>query len=155
MTSTKTYILIAEDDEEDQFIMTDAFKEEQLEDFIEFVENGELAISYLTEKVLLNELPALIVLDLNMPLLNGTQTLRAIKQHDAFMHIPVIIYSTSLNLIEMEDCLKLSASSYIIKPNSFAECKEIARRFYSFCKNEYSFPTIEEIINNNKPTLKI
>jgi CheY-like chemotaxis protein len=142
------YILMAEDDLEDQFIMTDAFKEVGLDGKIVFVENGEHVLEYLQSHS--DTLPALVVLDLNMPLMNGTQTLRSLKQSEAFQKLPVIIYSTSLNLIEMEECMRLGADSYTIKPNTFTECKQIAERFFDFCCNKYSFPTIEEMMKTAK-----
>jgi CheY-like chemotaxis protein len=138
------YILMAEDDLEDQLIMTDAFQEVQLEKQIRFVENGEMVLEFLKQHA--DELPSLIVLDLNMPLLNGTQTLRQLKQSEEFKKIPVIIYSTSFNLIEMEECMRLGADSYTIKPNTFTECKQIASKFFDFCCNKYAFPSISDMI---------
>ena len=154
MTS-KPCILIAEDDLEDQFIMTDAFKEEGLEKIIRFVENGELAMKFLNTAVEHNNPPSLVVLDLNMPLLNGTQTLREIRSHQKLKDVPVIIYSTSLNLIEMEECRKLGANSYITKPNTFTECCEVARRFFEFCNGNYLFPSIEETITRTRSGVQI
>ena len=142
-------ILIAEDDLEDQFIMTDAFQETGIDQYIHFVENGEMVIEYLDQKKEESS-PCLIVLDLNMPVMNGTVTLRRLKVSGRFSEIPVIVYSTSLNLIEMKECMQLGARSYIKKPNTFTECKEVAKQLYDFCNKRYSFPTIAEMMQQVK-----
>ena len=81
-------------------------------------------------------LPCLIVLDLNMPKLNGTQTLQLLKTDSRFKDIPVIIYSTSLNPQERNKCLKLGAHSYVNKPVSFTEGIETAKQFLALCNQE-------------------
>lgn len=143
---TSICILIAEDDIEDQFIMTDAFKEVEPDEQFVFVENGEMVINYLNEKCKINELPKLVVLDLNMPIMNGVETLRRLRNSKDTEALPIIVYSTSFNKVEIEECMRLGATSYITKPNTFTECKEVAKKFFSFCKDQYSFPSISQII---------
>ncbi|MCD6062843.1 MAG: two-component response regulator [Flavipsychrobacter sp.] len=125
-------ILLADDDMEDRLIIEDAFREIGLEKEIAFVEDGELVIQYLDKLNSESELPSLIVLDLNMPRLSGTETLRMLKNHTVYRHIPVKIFSTSMNDIEKAHCLQLGAEAYVIKPIKFEQCIEIARRFYEF-----------------------
>ena len=72
----------------------------------------------------------MVVLDLNMPRMNGTQTLRHIKKDDRFKNIPVVIYSTSLNNIERDECLSLGAHSYVIKPVTYRDTVATAQKFY-------------------------
>jgi CheY-like chemotaxis protein len=126
-------ILLADDDMEDRLIIEDAFREIALEKEIAFVEDGELVIQYLNRIDGQAELPSLIVLDLNMPKLSGTETLRMLKNHPRYRHIPVKIFSTSMNDIEKAHCLQLGAEAYVIKPIKFEQCIDIARRFYDFC----------------------
>src|ERR1700759_1904324 len=90
-------ILVVDDDREDHFIMLDYFKDFGMGDKVGFVENGKTAIEYLEDVPDDKLLPNLIVLDLNMPILNGTQTLIQSKQTPRYKHIPVIIFSTSEN----------------------------------------------------------
>lgn len=68
-----------------------------------------------------------------MPKLNGTETLRRIKNDTRFKDIPVIIYSTSINPLEKEKCLLLGAHSYVTKPVSFKESMDTAKQFFDFC----------------------
>ena len=106
---------------------------EQAHNTIYFAENGEQALELLDKNYNVAEVPCLIVLDLNMPKMNGTQTLGNLKSDERFKHIPVIIYSTSINPLEKEKCMQLGAHSYITKPISFKESTETAKVFLQFC----------------------
>ncbi len=130
--SSTIQILIADDDPEDRFIISDSFGELGYSDVINFAESGVDALQYLNSIKDANNLPVLIVLDLNMPRLNGTETLRQIKNDDALKAIPVIIFSTSINEIEREQCIALGAASYLTKPNNYKESLQIAKHFYDF-----------------------
>ncbi|WP_133177694.1 response regulator [Chitinophaga parva] len=141
--SKKINILLADDDVEDRFIIGDAFETIGLADCIQFVEDGEKVLSYLGTIDTPEPLPNLVILDLNMPKLNGTQTLKLLKEDQRYSDIPVIIFSTSLNELEMQECMHLGANSYVIKPVTFDECIDTARRFYNFCKGTYQFPSVQ------------
>jgi len=127
-------ILVVDDDVEDHLILDTFFREAGLDTVVGYRENGQQALYYLEE---INEdarLPRLIVLDLNMPILNGTQTLLHLKQKSRFKHIPVIIFSTSQNETERRKCLSLGAVDYMVKPLTQNECREIIKRFSTFVK---------------------
>lgn len=126
-------ILLADDDKEDQLILSDAFQQIGITNAVHFEDNGEGALAHLEQSYQENQLPQLIILDLNMPRMNGTQTLRLLKADQRFSHIPIIIYSTSLNNIERDECIKLGAHSYIIKPLTFSEYIKSAEYFYNLC----------------------
>lgn len=123
-------ILMIDDDDEDRMLMQDTFVEIGAPSVAHYEESGEKALSYL-DALSKNELPSVIVLDLNMPRLNGTQVLRLLKSDERLKNITVIIYSTSVNYIEKEETLKLGAHSYVIKPSSYEECLEKARYFHT------------------------
>lgn len=126
-------ILLADDDKEDQLILSDAFQQIGITDAVHFEDNGEGALQHLERSFQDEALPQLIILDLNMPRMNGTQTLRILKEDVRFSHIPIIIYSTSLNNIERDECIRLGAHSYIIKPLTFSEYIKSAEYFYNLC----------------------
>ncbi|MBA3827417.1 MAG: response regulator [Taibaiella sp.] len=136
MTSVK--ILLADDDKEDRFIMADAFDQIGLGDAIHFEEDGEKLIEYLNGSYSVEPLPSLIVLDLNMPRMNGTQTLKALKRDFRYKDIPIIIFSTSVNSIEMKECMENGAVSYITKPVTYNDCIETAKNFYRYSEKELS-----------------
>ena len=81
----------------------------------------------------MDRLPCIVVLDLNMPRLNGTETLRLIRANDHLKDISVIIYSTSINPLEKEKCMRLGANDYITKPLSYKESTFTARKLLDLC----------------------
>jgi CheY-like chemotaxis protein len=125
----KPYILIADDDQEDRFLLNIAFKEIGSFEIIHMVENGVQVISYLNAIEDNSLLPALIVLDLNMPVLNGIDTLLQLKANPRFKDIPVIIHSTSMYEAEKEKCIGMGAIDFIKKPVSFEQMISTARFF--------------------------
>ena len=129
----QSWILLVDDDPEDRDIIMEAMEEAHAFQLFRYAENGEQAIAKLKD-INPQQLPALIVLDLNMPKMNGTQTLRKLKSDDRFKNIPVIIYSTSINPLEMEKCMQLGAHSYVTKPVSIKESLETAKLFFRFCE---------------------
>ncbi|MCK7558416.1 response regulator [Chitinophaga sedimenti] len=128
-------ILLVDDDAEDRLIIKDTFEELGYGTAISFAVNGEEAISFLEQCLgRRQELPALVILDLNMPKMNGTQTLRYLKAQPSLAAIPVIIFSTSLNPIEHDECLSLGAHSYVIKPTSYMQAVDVVKHFYRLCE---------------------
>lgn len=125
-------ILLAEDDPDDRSLMQDAFKELGFEQVLSLAENGQEVIPLLEKKLSEGKKASLVVLDLNMPKLNGTQTLERMKTDDRFKDIPVIIYSTALNPWNHEKCLKLGAHNYLIKSNTFDGIVEAAKSFLAY-----------------------
>lgn len=121
-------ILIAEDDLEDRYIMQETFKELGHPEVLKFVENGVLLLDYLTKQP--NDVIGLIVLDLNMPLQTGTETLRLLKAQPQYADIPVIIFSTSVNEYEKKICFELGAIDYKVKPLAYADYLELCNEFY-------------------------
>ena len=126
-------ILVVDDDPEDRAIITDAMKAIGKEELLFIAENGEEALSFLDKCMAENALPCLIVLDLNMPKMSGTETLRMIKANDKFTGIKVIIYSTSINPFEKDRCIELGAQDYFTKPISFNESKATAKKLVDLC----------------------
>lgn len=130
----KWRILLADDDPEDRELIRDAMDSVAAAHMIRFAENGEQALDILSREYQFAGSPCLIVLDLNMPRKNGTETLRQLKNDSRFRSIPVIIFSTSINVLEKEKCMKLGAHSYITKPISHKECMDTANAFLKFCE---------------------
>ena len=129
-------IILADDDADDRTVVQDAMELLDAADVMVFAENGEKLLDLLQKNFTGLSSPCLIVLDLNMPRMNGTQTLSRLKTNEQFKHIPVIIYSTSINPVEKEKCLLLGAHSFITKPLSYKESIETAQTFLQFCTKE-------------------
>ena len=128
-------ILVVDDDLEDHLILQGFFSEAGLDEIVAYCENGLQALFFLEEIDDDSPLPRLIVLDLNMPILNGTQTLLRLKQTPRFRGIPVIIFSTSENETEKRKCLSLGAVDYMVKPLTLEEGREIINRFASVIRD--------------------
>jgi DNA-binding response OmpR family regulator len=72
-------------------------------------------------------MPSLIVLDLNMPILNGMETLSRLKSHTVYKNIPVIMFTTSVHEVEKARCLEIGALDFIKKPARFQQTISTAR----------------------------
>lgn len=125
-------ILVGEDDLEDQFILEQAFKDNGYTSSIGFAQNGRKVIDYLNSLADDELFPKVIILDLNMPVLRGKDTLCELKNTHRYQMIPVIIYSTSSNLLERNECLKYGAVDYFVKPFSGIEMNKMVQRFLQF-----------------------
>lgn len=145
----EVFILIAEDDADDRYLLQTAFEENGFKDQLRFVENGVEVLDYLKGQAskLDNKddedhplLPRFILLDLNMPKKDGREVLREIKQHPNLRKIPVIIFSTTNNEQEMRRCYELGANSYITKPNSFEQMLHIVADLRQYWMRTSSIP---------------
>ena len=139
----KFKILIVDDDAEDRGIIKDSMELIHAGDIIHFAENGEKALEILEAQAQENHFPCLVVLDLNMPRLNGTETLRRIKANPDLQKIPIVIYSTSINPLEKEKCMLLGASDYITKPLSFRDSQLTAQKLLGFCDSHLQVDNLQ------------
>jgi len=141
----KQPILIAEDDADDRYLIQTAFSEIGYPEQIDFVENGIEVFSYLDNIFTSNNmeekaLPGFILLDLNMPKKDGREVLKELKQHPVFKKIPVIVFTTTKNEIEIRRCYELGANSYIVKPISFDALLKVVENIRSFWFQTASIP---------------
>ena len=131
-SATNSKILLVDDDLDDSNLLSESFAANFLSNLI-CTSGGEEAINYLNS-VSVEELPSLIVLDLNMPKCDGRQTLNYIKANNRFADIPVVILSTSDNKMDKEVCKKLGAVTYLQKPYHYDGYKEIVRNCIPWIK---------------------
>jgi CheY-like chemotaxis protein len=125
------YILIAEDDEDDQLLLISAFKEVAANARLIFVENGIELIRYFArfEEGLVRELPLLLVVDLNMPKKNGREAITEIMQKDYFRKFPTVIFSTTGNELEKNRCRALGVDEFFVKPSNYSNLLNIVSQF--------------------------
>jgi CheY-like chemotaxis protein len=122
--NSKKIIFIVDDDPDDRQIILDSFLENTaLIDYI-FIENGEQLMETLHQATP-EELPALILLDLNMPGLPGLQALKEIKSHAVFRHIPTIVLTTSQLQKDQDLSYKFGANCFLQKPETYSELVKI------------------------------
>jgi len=121
-----SYLLIAEDDEDDRFLAEEAFRKSGSTIPLKFANDGEELINILESAVEnKKDVPYLILLDLNMPKKDGRQCLAEIKQNPTLKRIPVIVFTTSKLPEDIEKTYDLGTSSYINKPVEFKELIKI------------------------------
>ena len=122
MNKSTINILIADDDRDDASLLTEALQDILPSANCVHVLDGIAALRYIKT----NTEPDLVFLDLNMPLKNGIHCLKDIFNLDLLPNTPIVIYSTSKNMKDIDESYKYGAAFYIIKPASFKElCKVI------------------------------
>ncbi|UYZ61557.1 response regulator [Hymenobacter weizhouensis] len=124
-------ILVVEDSIEDFTALGRAFRKHALQNPVLRCENGDQALQYLQGHGKAvgwpSVLPALVLLDLNMPGTDGRMVLEALKNDPELLSIPVIIFSTSSSEQDIQDCYQLGANSYLTKPLEYAALEEKIR----------------------------
>lgn len=137
MIDSSRVILLVEDNEADAFSVKRAFKNAGLNNPIEHVKRGEHALDYLNasgeftgREPAAN--PGLMLLDLNMPGLDGIEVLRSVRADDRFKAMPVIILTTSTHDRDIESCYREGANSYIQKPVDFDGLIDAIKRLKEF-----------------------
>ena len=131
MPGTK-YILIGEDDKDDQELLKDVFLEIDPDYELKFVNNGPEVLAAL-EKMEEDLLPCLIILDYNMPGMNGADILAELGPNTPYANIPKIVWSTSGADKYQKICRDRGAIDYVIKPSNIKELEKIARYMLSVC----------------------
>jgi len=128
-------ILMAEDDEDYQVLIRDASRAAGINIPIVAVNDGEELINYLLYPQpgqTKCQLPNLIILDLNMPKVDGRKAIEEIKKNDALRQIPVIVLTTSSSEEDVNQAYAAGANSFITKPDSFSALVEIMKTIRNF-----------------------
>ena len=126
------FILLGEDDADDQEMLKEVFTSIDISFVLFFVNNGKEILSAL-EKLKDDQMPCLIVLDYNMPGLNGADILQELSTNERYKNIPKVVWSTAVSEKFKKICLELGAADYVIKPNNVSGLEEVARYMLSLC----------------------
>lgn len=130
--SEKHTIFYAEDDLDDLFIVKQAFQTHDGNIRLVHAHNGLEALETLKNLHENNSLPCLILLDINMPGMDGRETLVRIKQHDQLKDIPAVMFSTSSSSLDKEFASKWNAR-FFTKPLVYSEMEKMVDTFLSLC----------------------
>jgi CheY-like chemotaxis protein len=124
-------ILIAEDSENDVELILAALDENKFANRVAVVRNGEEALDYLYRRgrYASNACPApvVVLLDIKMPKVSGIETLRLMKGDPGLRNIPVVMLTSSREGPDMNECYRLGANAYVVKPLVFQEFFEAIR----------------------------
>lgn len=136
-------ILLVEDSVVDAKLLTKVFEKLHVSHKIYVVSDGAAALEFLEKSGPGNEWPQpdLILLDLNLPKIDGRGVLKVVKTSPLWRSIPTIILSTSDNLDDVRDCYNLQANAYIIKPDRLETLLETAKAIESFWLTSAKLPS--------------
>ena len=124
MRNTKP-ILLVEDDRVDAMTVRRALKDINVVNRLDIVGDGEEALAFLRDPE--NEEPCIILLDLNMPRMNGIEFLTVAKQDEALKRIPVVVLTSSREEQDKVDSFNLCVAGYMIKPVDYQQFVEVMR----------------------------
>ncbi|PTQ79208.1 response regulator receiver domain-containing protein [Nitrosospira multiformis] len=125
MKITNRPILLVEDDQVDKMTVVRALKEIHVTNPLVHRENGEEAVHYLQEPA--SEKPCIILLDLNMPIMNGLEFLKAVKNDDKLKRIPIVVLTTSEEQQDKINSFDLGVAGYMAKPVDYRQFVEVMR----------------------------
>jgi CheY-like chemotaxis protein len=136
-------ILLVEDSESDVFLTREGFAEARLTVNLHHVSNGEKCLAFLRKQGEFADAPTpdLILLDLNMPVMDGREVLREISADNSLNHLPVVVLTTSASQQDVLNMYKLRCSSYIVKPVDFDKFVSVVQDFSDYWFTLVVLPT--------------
>ncbi len=134
-TPPKHIILYADDDADDLQFVTEAFSRHLKNIDVVTAVDGAEALDYLQNIEIFGTLPCLIILDVNMPRLNGKEALARIRKAERFKDVPVVLFTTSSSSLD-QDFAKLYNAYFRTKPTHQSEIGKIADEFVAYCNEE-------------------
>lgn len=131
-TAQPIHILVADDDQDDCLMMREAFKENRVSNPLHFVHDGEALLDYLQRRPPYDDevrypLPGLILLDLNMPRMDGREALQAIKSDAQLRGIPVVVLTTSSAEEDIVRSYNTGGNSFISKPVTYTGLLDVVK----------------------------
>lgn len=134
-------ILVVEDNPGDVRLLREVMRESAPKTPMRVESDGLAALHFLRERVLLGEsLPALILLDLNLPRMDGRSVLKALKEDEDLQLIPVIVFTSSAAESDVTEAYRLHANCYISKPMELREYKQRLKAALDFWLNSVTSP---------------
>jgi CheY-like chemotaxis protein len=142
-------ILLVEDNPRDVLLIQRAFRKANVTIPIQIVEDGEVAVRYLSGEEPYSDrdrypLPMLILLDLKLPRKSGTEVLEWLRQQPKLKRLPVVVLTSSREYVDINQVYDLGANAYMVKPVAFDNLVEIVKTL-----------NLHWIIYNEKPQVEI
>lgn len=119
-------LLLVEDNPMDLDLTLRAFNKKKFANIIHVARDGEEALAWFARWEAGEQMPAVILLDINLPRINGLEVLQQLKAHPQFRRIPVVVLTSSREDSDLKAAYDLGVSSYIEKPVSFSKFIEVA-----------------------------
>jgi CheY-like chemotaxis protein len=139
-------MLLAEDDYDDRYLISEALDESGVENQLFIVENGEDLLDYLKNRGKYSDKekyprPGLILLDLNMPLMDGREALAEIKKDPDLRRIPIIVLTTSQKEEDIQDTYEMGITGFITKPMTFSGLVDVMRSVGNYWFQSVTLPS--------------
>lgn len=131
----RNIVFYADDDSDDLELVQDAFARFTKNVEVVTAKDGVQAISYLQSLNLQSPTPCLIILDINMPILNGRDVLKKIKEMPHLLTVPVVLFSTSSSTLDKEFARRYQAG-FVTKPLDVSQMEMITELFVDHCSDE-------------------
>ncbi len=127
-------ILLIEDNEGDVVLMLEAFGAQKAGNHIHVTRDGQEAIMFLSKKedFKASPTPDVIILDLNLPKMDGKEVLKYIKGNFDLKSIPVVIFTTSSSAKDIKECYDCNANCYVVKPDDFSKFQDAIQTIEHF-----------------------
>lgn len=125
-------LLVAEDDPDDRLLVEEAMDEAGFASPVTWVEDGAQLLEYIAAAPDQHPLPALVVVDLNMPRMDGREALAKMKADPRIRSIPIVVLTTSRDPEDVRLAYQLGVNSYIAKPSEFRELVRVMRSLSRF-----------------------
>jgi CheY-like chemotaxis protein len=119
-------IFVADDDEDDHYLLQTAFRVDCPTCQLQFAYDGLILLELLSQSVLT---PSLIILDLNMPRLDGFETLQILRHNPLYTKTPIVILTTSDNQSDRRQAYELQANEFVTKPLSLHGLTQLVQQF--------------------------
>lgn len=134
-TAPKNVVVYADDDSDDIELVEEAFRHYANNVEVLTFRNGSEALAYLKGLSEDDPLPCLIILDINMPVLNGKDTLVRLRQIERYQSVPAVLFTTSSMPLDKTFAQRYGAG-FVTKPLGFAQMKIITKEFIDHCTEE-------------------
>ena len=150
-------VLLAEDREDDIFLIEQAFSRAGIANPLQIVKSGDEAIAYLAgEGKFANRaeypLPALLLLDLKMPVMDGFEVLRWIRQHESLSGLRVLVLTVSNRISDVNLAYELGANSFLVKPTDFEQTVHLSTLIKDYWLGADAGPMVSRPSNRRQET---
>ena len=131
----KSIVLYADDDQDDIELVVESFRRFSQNVDVYTFENGAELLSFAENLTPEDTSPCLVILDINMPMVNGKQTLLRLKKIEAFKRVPLVLFSTS-SMGSDKTFAESNGAAFVTKPLNIKQMEAIIEQFIDFCTDE-------------------
>ena len=137
-------MFLVDDNEEDLYLLRKAINDLEQPIKVKSIGNGETLLHVLRNANIryTNDNPTVILLDINMPGIDGIETLKRIRENNNFSCIIIVIYTSSISERDVHNAYRAGANSFISKPHSYSEILESIQKVYTYWSTASKTPSL-------------